>query len=434
MIWDGVFDKTGHGNDEFSGPQGSKEIRERLHHLSTLDRLDYELCREDEARALGLRVSILDSEVEKLRPGEEAEQQGWFDEIEPWPEAVDGAQLLSDLVETVNRFCVLPEHSDILIAAWILHAHAHDCADISPILCLTSPEKRCGKSTTASVVAALVPKPMHVINVTPAVVFRVIEAYKPTLIIDEGDSFLKDNEDMRGLLNGGHNRRTAYVWRSVGDDHEPRGFKVWGPKVLAMIGRPPDTITDRSISVALRRKRPEDRVERFTSRTGDALKPLLRMAARWTRDHEVAFSTADPELPDGLNDRAQDNARSLCAIADAVGGSWPQKVRRALVGSARQESEEEPCSPGILLLSDVAQIVKRWKRSSITSKDLLSELTVDDEGPWAEWRRGDPITARGIAELLKPFGIRPTRDRSARFYRVSDLREACDRYLEAPPE
>ncbi len=413
---------------------GSDDIRARIQHLANLDLVDYERCRQEEATALNLRVSVLDKEVQKMRQVSDEPHTDGFDDMQPWPDPVDGADVLDELLTTIKRFCVLPDHSDVLIATWILHAHAHDCSDISPLLCLTSPEKRCGKSTAASVIASLVPKPMPVINVSPSVVFRVIEAHKPTLIIDEGDTFLKDNEGMRGILNGGHNRRTAYVWRSVGDDHEPRRFKVWGPKVIAMIGHPPDTIVDRSISVRLCRKRPEDCVERFSARSGDALIPLARKAARWVADNRNVLAAADPVMPEDLNDRAQDNARPLCAIADASGGTWPTRVRRALVGLARQEVEDDPTSPGVMLLSDIAEILGRWNGSTISSKDLLSELILDDEGPWAEWRRGDPITPQGIAKLLKEFGIRPKRDRKGRFYRVSELREACDRYLEATPK
>jgi putative DNA primase/helicase len=65
--------------------------------------------------------------------------------------------------------------------------------------------------------------------------------------VDEGDTFLKDNDDLRGILNGGHDRMSAYVWRNVGDDHEPRRFKVWAPKAIAMIGQLPDTLEDRAI-------------------------------------------------------------------------------------------------------------------------------------------------------------------------------------------
>ena len=434
MKWDAHFDRAESGDDLLSEMTAPDDIRARIQHLASLDTLDYECCRQEEAGALNLRVSVLDEEVRKLRSVSDEPRKDVFEDMEPWPDPVDGAGLLDEVLATIRRFCVLPEHSDVLIAAWVLHAHAHDCADISPLLCLTSPEKRCGKSTTASVIATLVPKPMHVINVSPAVVFRVIEAHKPTLIIDEGDTFLKDNEDMRGLLNGGHNSRTAYVWRSVGDDHEPRRFNVWGPKVVAMIGRPPDTIVDRSILVRLRRKRPEDRVERFSARSGDALITLARKAARWVVDNRIVLAVADPTMPDDLNDRAHDNARPICAIADAAGGAWPARVRDALLGIVHQELEDDPASPGVLLLSDIAEILNRWAGATISSKDLLSELTSDDEGPWAEWRRGDPITPRGIAKLLKEFGIRPTRDRKGRFYRVTDLQEACDRYLEVPPK
>ena len=205
MKWDTHFDRAdmdGALNVDDVGPDA---LRDRIRHLAGLDPLDYECRRQEEAAALGLRVSVLDAEVEKLRPKPEVEDgPEYFGDLDPWPDPVNGADLLNKILATIRRFCVLPDHSDVLIAAWVLHAHAQDCADISPLLCLTSPEKRCGKSTTASVISALVPRPMHVINVSPAVVFRVIEAHKPTLIIDEGDTFLKDNEDMRGLLNGGH--------------------------------------------------------------------------------------------------------------------------------------------------------------------------------------------------------------------------------------
>jgi len=57
-----------------------------------------------------------------------------------------------------------------------------------------------------------------------------------------------------------------------------------------------------------------------------------------------------------------------------------------------------------------------------------------EESPWAEWRQGGPITARGVAMLLAPFGIRPDHDRSGRLYRLSAFQDAVTRYLEAPPD
>jgi putative DNA primase/helicase len=86
-------------------------------------------------------------------------------------------------------------------------AHAHDAAENSPILAWESPEKRCGKTTALGVIAQLVPVALPAANITTAAVFRSIEKYKPTLVLDEVETFIRDNEEMRGVLNSGFTRR-----------------------------------------------------------------------------------------------------------------------------------------------------------------------------------------------------------------------------------
>jgi hypothetical protein len=110
-------------------------------------------------------------------------------------------------------------------------------AAASPLLALTSPEKRCGKTTTLSLLTRLVPRPLLSSNISPAALFRIVEKYCPTLLIDEADSFLRDKEELRGILNSGHTRDAAYVVRTVGDDKEPCRFSTWAPKAVALIGR-----------------------------------------------------------------------------------------------------------------------------------------------------------------------------------------------------
>src|SRR4029453_13517885 len=89
---------------------------------------------------------------------------------------------------------------------------------------------------------------------TPAALFRAIEAGKPTLLIDEADTFAKMADELRGILNAGHTRDTAYVVRSGGHARGPRLFFTGAPKVVAAIGHLPDTIQDRSIRIVLVRK------------------------------------------------------------------------------------------------------------------------------------------------------------------------------------
>jgi len=139
---------------------------------------------------------------------------------------------------------------------------------------VTSPEKRCGKSTVLQLLLGLVPRAIPAVNLTSASVFRVVESYRPTLLVDEGDSFLAGREDLRGILNSGHCRRMAFVPRCAGDTHEPRLFSTWAPKAIALIGK----LADRSIEIRMRRRATGEKVDRVRAQLLDRHIPLQRKA------------------------------------------------------------------------------------------------------------------------------------------------------------
>ncbi len=399
--------------------------------LAKLPLLEYGQRRKAEAQKLGITLAILDEVVEQYRKAEMAgaEADAPFPDPDPWHEPVDGAALLDEMVATFNQYIVSSEHSPEALALWCLHAHAHDAADVSPILAVVSPEKRCGKTTLIKVVSGLVPRPMHAVNMTTSVMFRVVEDYKPTVLVDEGDSFLKDNDDLRGIINGGYDRHSAYVWRCVGDDHEPRRFDVWGPKAIAMIGRLPDTLEDRAIVVPLRRRSKGETVKRFRVDQMDQFTQPQSKAARWVADNFGSIAHLDPTLPEELNDRAQDNWRPLIAIADQAGGHWPKTARAAAVALSSEAAKgDDGMSAGVLLLRDIREVMSGWK--SMKSSSLAAALHDIEDAPWREWRRGSPITTVAIARLLKPFKIRPYRKKGGSVYRATDLQDAWDRYLD----
>ena len=64
-----------------------------------------------------------------------------FDEIEPSPDPLDGAELLSDLARVIGRYVVMEERQRDAAALWAAHAHAHDLRDASPPL--VSNRQRC---------------------------------------------------------------------------------------------------------------------------------------------------------------------------------------------------------------------------------------------------------------------------------------------------
>ena len=260
-------------------------------------------------------------------------------EVEPWPEPVDGVKLLDELVSTFSRHLALCEGGAEAIALWVLLAHTHDAHQTSPRLAFLSPVPECGKTTALSILSALVPRPLPTSNITPAVIFRVIAKRRPTLLIDEADTFMQ-GDDMRGILNSGHTRATAQVWRCEGESREPKGFSTWAPVAIAKIGTLPETLESRSIVIQMQRKRPDERTQPITSEDRQAFADLASMAARWAADHADALAEAVPALPDDLFNRTRDNWRPLIAIADAAGGHWPERARRVAVllsGSAEDQ-------------------------------------------------------------------------------------------------
>ena len=178
----------------------------------------YERQRGAAARRLGMRATILDKLVKGKRQPEVASGQGQPLDLptpEPWPDPVDGAALLSEMTAAIRKYAVMEVGSAEIVALWVLHAHALDAFQISPRLAITSPEKRCGKTTALDVVQFLAPRPLSTSNTTAAAIFRTIEAAQPTLLIDEADTFLTNNEDIRGVLNSGH-RRSARLRAALG--------------------------------------------------------------------------------------------------------------------------------------------------------------------------------------------------------------------------
>ena len=150
-----------------------------------------------------------------------------FTDPDPWPAAVVGGKLLDDVVSLLHRYVILPADAAPAIALWILHAWALDAFDISPLLAITSATKRCGKTTLLDAVGMLVPRPLPASNITAAALFRAVEKFKPVMLIDEADTFFGEKDDLRGVINSGHRRSSAFVIRTVGDEHEPKTFSTW---------------------------------------------------------------------------------------------------------------------------------------------------------------------------------------------------------------
>ncbi len=434
--------------DKLEEGPSSSQVMAALGHfkeaLKSMDEISRELAREGAVkrlRVLGFASPgrIVDAAMPpSVRPSSDTRGAGaiGFQDPDLWPEAVEGSTLLAKLEQTVGRYLALGPDQVVPFVLWTLLAHAHEAFEISPILALTSPDKGCGKSTALALLSALVPRPLTSANITPSAVFRVTDYFKPTLLLDEADTFLTDSEGLRGILNSGHMRSQAYVTRVAGDDHQVSMFSTWTPKAIALIGELPPTLADRSVTIRMRRRSRAETIERLQLHRLGEMEDLRSMAARWAVDHMDELRFAEPEIPSCITrDRARDNWRPLLSIADLAGEEWPRRARESASRLCALSANDT--SVGILLLEDLRVLFQSRGMVKLVSEEILEYLHEMEERPWPEWRDRSPLSARQLAAILHPFGINPTKWRqeevTRRGYEPAHFTDAFSRYLPSVP-
>ena len=385
--------------------------------------------------------------------------------------------LLDSLRSLLARYVILPEHAAETLALWIVHTYAFELRHVTTYLGLESPVRRCGKSTLLNVLSRLVNRPLVAANVSPSALYRAIEELRPTLMIDEADTFLRPNDELTGILNAGYHRATAYVIRVQNSKPEARNSKqpaqsravpsssnpfnpcnssaslpspvnsfnscnpfnpcnsitsysCWCPKVIARIGRLPETLADRCILIKMQRKTPKDQCERLRDlETAD----LCRQCAQFVEANRETITSAKPSIPSALNDRAADIWEPLLAIADCAGGDWPARAREAALALSSDTRENNPV--GSLLL-DIFLLFATSGQDRIPTRALVEALNTQfPDRPWMETRQGQRSTEMWLSEQLRPFGINPRTFRSQnsilRGYDRDDFAEVFRRYIPA---
>ncbi|WP_326548703.1 DUF3631 domain-containing protein [Mycolicibacterium sp. ND9-15] len=373
-----------------------------------------------------------------------------LDELVPVPEPdpIDGAALLADVERFAGRFLAFATtHHLVVVVLWIVHTWAVNAFYVTPRLVLDSPEPGSGKTRVLEVLALLCRNAKLTLSTTTAALYRRIAAAgeaPPTVLQDEADAvFGKTNnpqaEDLRALFNAGY-KCGATVDRCEGDakNMKVREFPVFAPVALAgLAGKMPATITDRAITLHMRRRAPDEHVAEFRERDAAAeAAPLRELIEAWTCAHHDTLTAARPTMPEGVRDRPAEVWEALIIIADAAGGDWPQRARAACRHFVLN-AEPDALSFGLRLLRDVRDAFGELDR--MFSVDLILALLHDEESEWRDlW--GKPLDQRRLAKELKRYGVRSTKVRigehTAQGYLVGGddgLAQAWHRYLPERP-
>ncbi|MFD7629337.1 DUF3631 domain-containing protein [Streptomyces sp. NPDC059851] len=358
--------------------------------------------------------------------------------------ASEGEVILDDLRATIRRYVVMPSEEALTAATlWAAATHLQTVWQHAPRLAVVGPAKRCGKSRLLEVLIEAVHDPLITVNASAAAIFRSIsDGNPPTLLVDEVDTIFgsakvaEKNEEMRGLLNAGHQRNRPTL-RVSGPNHDVQRFSTFAMAALAGIGDLPDTIMDRSVVIRMRRRASSEKVASWRYGRDDlAVKALRERLAAWLasiRDEAIAL---EPNLP--VDDRAADTWEPLISVADLAGGRWPLIARTACKTMTDYESgRDQDGGLKIRILTDIRKaFAGEGNPPALRTSRLLDILNADPEAPWAE-HSPKGLTSRGLQILLDDYGIGSGNRRfpdgnQAKGFTPTQFTDAWTRYC--PPE
>jgi putative DNA primase/helicase len=405
-----------------------------LARLATMSAAEYGKQRDAIAEELGIRVTFLDAEWKerrKAKRGASEQTSELFPTDEPWEHPVNGAGLLSMVRKRLVRHVSFANEEQAVAAVlWAAFAWTHEAHTHSPILLVTSAERDCGKTTLLALVRFLTPRPLFTAEISPAALYRSIEKWRPTIVLDEADKIFLANDELRAVVNTGWTRGSGII-RCHPETNEPMQFPTFCPKAIGMKGKKlPDTTLSRCIVLELKRKLPSEDVQGFDHQDNGELVTLRRMLARWAHDHMDELKGAEPVAPEGFDNRLADNWRPLLAIADLAGAEWPELARKAAV----RLSPLDQSSVGTMLLADIKATFEEAGRDRLSSDEIVEALHGLEGRPWAEWGKASrPLTKNQLAGLLRDFRVFPVNVRVGskvpKGYLLSAFNEVFGRYL-----
>ncbi|WP_274916558.1 DUF3631 domain-containing protein [Streptomyces sp. WZ-12] len=364
---------------------------------------------------------------------------------------IDGAALLDEVEAFHRRFNIFPrEAAYVAVALWDAHAHLLDAFDSTARIAFLSPEPGSGKSRALEIVETLTPRAETTVNSSANALFRMVEADqgRPTILFDEVDTIFGpaagDNEPLRAFINSGY-RRSGKMHRCVGDgaNQTVQPFRSFCVVAMAGLGHLPDTIMSRSVIIRMRKRAPNETIEPFRQRLNEPEGHALRdRLAEWADQVRDQVTGAWPTLPDGISDRPADVWEPLLAVAEAAGGTWPERARAACIELVAAAREGDPASLGVQLLTDLRDKVFQGADRMPTAA-ILEVLVALEDAPWGDMN-GRALTSRGLAKMLgeyvtadnKPIKPRSIRTSSGvpRGYYAEDLADAWSRYCPLPTQ
>jgi len=209
----------------------------------------------------------------------------------------------------------------------------------TPRLFLLSSEPGSGKSFALELAGRVTPS-WYGLDLEPTAsgLVHTISKEHATITLDEADVAFgagARHEAVRAIINGGTYRHGTVL---NGKGAKANRVSVFGPLAMAGLdsmekntGDKLTALLTRGIKIRMQKASGEDRPPKLTRHGEEAAAKAKVWLERWAAQVRDEVAAAEPEIPEGIEGRTEDVWAPLLSVADAAGGTWPDRARAACI-------------------------------------------------------------------------------------------------------
>lgn len=227
-------------------------------------------------------------------------------------------------------------------------------------------------------------------------IFRIIDMFKGTLIIDEGD-FKKSDEtqDIIKILNCGYQQGMP-VLRSDknGNGYMPMSYQVYGPKILATKRKFADSaLESRCLTEVMERDPREDIPTTLPSSFAKEAREIRNMLLMWRFKNYMERDLSKSPRIKGIELRLNEIIMPLMSIVDDE--DLKSDIKMFSMGIGKQLIEDRGMSTDADILRAILRLEKEYSKEELTMKNIAEMYNTDIQ------KDADKISARKAGYFVK---------------------------------
>jgi hypothetical protein len=327
----------------------------------------------------------------------------------PSPTAQEGLALFRDLTGFMKSYVTWTPEFLIGASAYVMASWVYRRFPFFGYLQFVGPPGS-GKTRSLEVLKELCYHGVLISSLTPAIIFRTINACGPTLIIDEMDSAI--HTEIREMLRKGTSR-DGHILRSNPSTYKTEVFKCYGPKIYA--GQEPlrdaalltRIITENMSRVVRAADVPRFLPDEFTTVASELRSRLLR----WELDNFYSLRLFEPQLS---SDRQSQVFAPLFSVT-------PKDFHPELMKLARRQLEASRLAMKGSLEGEVMAAIKHLGWPNPIRPKTISMAICEWRGiGYGDTKNPEHVSASKVGYMLQRMGLDEGKDRDAEgvFYPV----------------